>query len=452
MDVTEKFEKKLQRADTDFTKLPDGDVEPSLFRRGPYALTAFSRIIKPQEKEVEYLDFLDKVDVKDIVKALKEPSDDAKLTTVELIDKYGYNPETHTVVTYDKYILEMHRITGPKNNSDPDGKPAVLLLHGIFMSSADWIILGPGKALGYILADAGYDVWIGNVRGNTYCRKHLNSAINEKDFWSFSWHEIGSRDLPAMIDFILEKTGNRKIFYIGHSQGTTNFFVMASELPEYNDKIISMHALAPVAYCQHMTSPPLRFLSMIDHQLSLVTKFFGMYELRLTKEFYNKFTSKFCAENSILQPLCSNLLFMISGFNPSQMNMTLLPTILGHTPAGASVKQTLHYSQLMKKNYFRQYDYGFSGNLKKYGRLSPPDYDLSLITTPVILHYSANDWLAHIKDVESLYKELGNPVAKIRVPLNEFNHLDFLWAKDANTLLYEKILGFMSLYEKETII
>lgn len=56
------------------------------------------------------------------------------------------------------------------------------------------------------------------------------------------------------------------------------------------------------------------------------------------------------------------------------------------------------------------------------------------------------------QDVESLYKELGNPVAKIRVPLDEFNHLDFLWGKDANTLLYEKILSFMSRYKDETII
>ena len=67
---------------------------------------------------------------------------------VELIDKYGYNPETHTVATYDEYILEMHRITGPKNNSNPNGKPAVFLMHGLLMSSADWIILGPKKALG----------------------------------------------------------------------------------------------------------------------------------------------------------------------------------------------------------------------------------------------------------------------------------------------------------------
>ena len=72
-----------------------------------------------------------------------------------------------------------------------------------------------------------------------------------------------------MIDYILEKTGNKKIFYIGHSQGTTTFFAMASELPEYNKKIVSMHALAPVAFCKNMYSPPLRFLSMISDQVAV---------------------------------------------------------------------------------------------------------------------------------------------------------------------------------------
>lgn len=72
-----------------------------------------------------------------------------------------------------------------------------------------------------------------------------------------------------MIDLILEKTGHKKITYIGHSQGTTSFFVMASTLPEYNDKIKSMHALAPVAYCRHMISPPFRFLSLIVKKIQV---------------------------------------------------------------------------------------------------------------------------------------------------------------------------------------
>lgn len=58
-----------------------------------------------------------------------------------------------------------------------------------------------------------------------------------------------------MIDYILGTTNERQLTYVGHSQGTTSFFVMASERPEYNQKIKSMHALAPVAFMKHCSNP-----------------------------------------------------------------------------------------------------------------------------------------------------------------------------------------------------
>lgn len=58
-----------------------------------------------------------------------------------------------------------------------------------------------------------------------------------------------------MIDYVLKETNQSKLFYIGHSQGTTSFFVMCSEKSEYNDKIRLMSALSPVVYMSRMTNP-----------------------------------------------------------------------------------------------------------------------------------------------------------------------------------------------------
>ncbi|XP_008487312.2 lipase member K-like, partial [Diaphorina citri] len=59
-----------------------------------------------------------------------------------------------------------------------------------------------------------------------------------------------------------------------------------------------------------------------------------------------------CQRGSLIQGICDNVLFLIAGYDSEQLNKTVLPLILAHTPAGASSKQLTHYSQLMKMGKF----------------------------------------------------------------------------------------------------
>ncbi len=68
-------------------------------------------------------------------------------------------------------------------------------------------------------------------------------------------------DIPAMVDYVLNKTGNAKLHYIGHSMGTTGFMVLMNEKPDYSEKVIMANFLAPVAYVKHITTP-VRVLTM----------------------------------------------------------------------------------------------------------------------------------------------------------------------------------------------
>ncbi|CAG2068190.1 unnamed protein product, partial [Timema podura] len=108
---------------------------------------------------------------------------------------------------------------------------------------------------GYNLADAGYDVWLGNNRGNSYSRKHVNLTTSNKKYWDFSMHEMGVHDTPAVIDYILSRALSTELYYIGHSLGASLFFIMASEKPEYNSKVRAMIGLAPGAFLGNARSP-----------------------------------------------------------------------------------------------------------------------------------------------------------------------------------------------------
>jgi lysosomal acid lipase/cholesteryl ester hydrolase len=70
---------------------------------------------------------------------------------------------------------------------------------------------------------------------------------------------MGVYDLPAAIDYVLEQTSQPDLYYIGHSMGTTMFFVLTSTLTEYNAKIRLMTALAPIAYMAFVKSPISKF-------------------------------------------------------------------------------------------------------------------------------------------------------------------------------------------------
>lgn len=55
-----------------------------------------------------------------------------------------------------------------------------------------------------------------------------------------SWDELGNYDIPAVIKFILDKTGQPKLSYVGYSLGSAMFFIAMSKHPELNSKIEMM--------------------------------------------------------------------------------------------------------------------------------------------------------------------------------------------------------------------
>lgn len=365
-------------------------------------------------------------------------NEDATLNITNLIRKYGYPVEKHTVLTEDGYELNVFRI--PNNGS------VIFLMHGLESSADDFIVNGPRTGLAYLLSDEGYDVWMGNARGNKHSRSHDRLTPSDAEFWDFSWHEIGYYDLPAMIDYALQVSDSETLKYIGHSQGTTVFFVMAAERPEYNDKVALMIALSPVAYMTHMKSPLVRLLAPGTPLIYGVLKMLGVYEFLPDIVLLRPLKLLICGTDAIADILCSNVVFLLCGFDLEQLNMTNLPVLFGHMPAGASSKQLAHYGQGVVSGEFRQFDLGYVGNLARYGTPLPPRYSLERVSAPVSLFYSDEDWMADPQDVDRLYNELPNAVDIHKVPHRKFNHLDFVFAKDYKQLIYNRLRKLLTLF------
>ena len=109
-------------------------------------------------------------------------------------------------------------------------------------------------------------MWLGNARGTDFGLKHKSMKSSDKKFWNFSWHEIGFYDLPAMIDYMLSRTNSSKLFFAGHSQGTTSFAVMCSMRPHFHKKIMQAHLTAPTIFMKHAAIP---LIQLFSHELEV---------------------------------------------------------------------------------------------------------------------------------------------------------------------------------------
>ncbi|XP_055527064.1 lipase 3-like [Wyeomyia smithii] len=358
-------------------------------------------------------------------------------STPQITSKYGYETETYKLEAYDGFVIEMHRLkASPSTGPFDTRKRPVFLMHGLLGSSGDWILIGPKHALPYLLSDQGYDVWLGNARGNRYGREHSYLTMDMKEFWDFSWHEIGFYDVPMMVDFILKTRSIDKLHYIGHSQGTTAFFVMTSLLPDYNEKITKLYALAPAAYLNHLNQPLLKYLATHLEAATSVANMLGIHQISPSEPFYNQIANTLCPSNGMY---CVDIISSTSEY--WNLDSAILPVLIGHIPAGASIKQFFHFGQEVTSGHFRQFDYGPENNTQIYNSVEPPDYNLTNVRTPVSIYYALNDKLTHPEDVRRLAQELPNLVALYQLPNASFRHMDFLLAADIRQVLYERILA-----------
>lgn len=309
--------------------------------------------------------------------------------------------------------------------------------HGIIATSGDFIITDNGS-LGFLYADHGYDVWMGNVRGNKFSLKHTRLSKNDPSFWNFSFHEMGILDMPAMIDYVLNYTGSTKTFLVAHSQGCTVSLVMLSSKPEYNNVILQAHLLAPAIFMDHMPNVYLRsFTPTLLEGFKQFPNFDLLINNQLTRESVEnsiKVVSE-CADNDIKLQTCRVFFKMICGANKERDETDLRITKQHYRflSTTLSLKQMIHFGQLSQSGKFRQFDYN-DDNIQIYESLRPPDYKLKNVKTDVYLYAGLCDAVVAFVDIEHLKSALPN--VKLFKKLNNYNHVDFLYGRNGRKDIY----------------
>ena len=370
----------------------------------------------------------------------------------ELCGLFGYYAEEHIVQTGDGYLLGVHRLPFRKGEEDQDTtrvnagpgsitKPVVYLHHGLLMNSEVWVCLTEEeRCLPFALVNQGFDVWLGNNRGNKYSKKSTRFPPTSSDFWNFSMDEFAFQDIPDTIDYILTTTSQPRLSYIGFSQGTAQAFAALSIHPGLNQKVNVFIALAPAMSPAGLNNGIVDSLVKASPDVLFLT--FGRKSILSSATMWQ----------SILYPpifvrvidACLSFLFAWYGKNISaHQKLAAYPHLYSFT----STKSVVHWFQIIRNKSFQMYDDDASnafsiGASNRYYKVAK--FPTRNIKTPIVLVYGGSDSLV---DIRVMLKELPKHTIATEVP--HFEHLDFLWAQQIDKLVFPHVFEALRYYAIE---
>lgn len=376
---------------------------------------------------------------KTVVDKIAEASD-----FVDLCRLYGYYAEEHVVQTGDGYLLGLHRLGWKKGeedervNSGPGSvqKKVVYLHHGLLMNSEVWAcITEEHRNLPFQLVERGYDVWLGNNRGNKYSKKSTKHSPNSNEFWDFSMDDFAFHDIPDSIAYILETTYQPSLSYIGFSQGTAQAFATLSIHPTLNDKVDVFIALAPAM------SPAGLYSSIVDALVKaspqVLFLFFGRRSILSSATMWQQI---------LYRPIFTRLIDMSLSFlfNWSNKNMSTHQKLAAypHLYSFTSTKSVVHWFQIMRTKSFQMYDDEVQrplGGADRYYKVAK--FPTRNIKTPIVLVYGGSDSLV---DIKVMLRELPRHTRAIEI--KHFEHLDFLWADQVDKLVFPHVFSALDDY------
>ncbi|KAK5134199.1 hypothetical protein LTR08_006859 [Meristemomyces frigidus] len=369
---------------------------------------------------------------------------------VELCALYGYYAEEHIVQTKDGYLLGVHRLGWRQGeeeqrvNAGPGSitKRVAYLHHGLLMNSEVWVCAtAPARCLPFALVDRGYDVWLGNNRGNKYSKKCLHRAPTDPRFWDFSMDQFAFHDIPDTIAYVLATTHQPDLSYIGFSQGSAQAFAALSIHPTLNRQVSVFVALAPAMAPPGLASGTVASLCKSNPELLFLA--FGRRAILGSATMWQALLYPAIFGWCIDKALAFLFNWQTANITPHQ-KLAAYPHLYSFT----STKSVVHWFQIIRNGTFQMYDDEVTtplalGNGSKYYKVAK--FPTRNIKTPIVLLYGGSDSLV---DIKLMLKELPKHTVAKCIP--KYEHLDFLWASDVDRLVFPHVLEALSHYAVHT--
>jgi len=367
----------------------------------------------------------------------------------------SYHCECHNITSPDGFVMQTARLLPQKSTAT---KGVAFLMHGFLTTGMDWVVQPEtSDNLPYMLSDAGFDVWLGNNRGNVFSAANSKMDINTQEFWdAVDVDEMAGEDVPSIVNYVLETTKAPRLHWVGHSQGGGQLVFALAKDPSLAERLGSSVLLAPGVHMAHLHVPLLKYMALSHMDQVWRSVGFDIPTIATNKEYFpgpgfQKIMEFFTGQTPLCRmstALCNDI-GKIMGINvgdPKNLDYRTMADAYVYDPGCSSFHLVMHWAQRIRKDTLREFDWGKQKNKQQYnGSSVPPLYELSKIKgTHLAVFDGDKDLFVTAADMKSLIGEVPQENWIKHTTMRNYAHMDFVWGKDAHVRLYPDVIKVLS--------
>ncbi|XP_017777774.1 PREDICTED: lipase member J-like [Nicrophorus vespilloides] len=328
-------------------------------------------------------------------------------TTDIIIQNHGYPMEQYTVNSGNRFYLNIFRIPYSPIQPNLANRKPIFLQHGS-LSNSDLYVLTGKSSMAMRLSDMGYDVWLGNNRGNFYTSSINGEDKAERSYWNFTLDDMAIYDLPPVFELIANVTKKPgELIYLGHSAATTEGMIYNIRMKDHSKKHIKAFIfVGPVAYINN--TPFMKILRI------LVKLGFNTFGAR------SRVPTEICSIDGPSWRICVDVFDLFIGPDNNNFPPEQLPFLVSGGDI-ESLKTLNQLVQIVDSKHFQAY--------RNKGDLSTTFYNLSDVTIPTYMIVGKDDALATYDNAVRMLEELGSKHKKLYA-IEKYNHMNYFYAKN----------------------